>query len=376
VHVSNNGTAPLNAALAVTGNGFALNGSANIVVAPGGSQDVNIDFSPVAIALYSGTLAITGNVASGADVGLAGEGVQQAALGLDVPNGGESWQFATIHDIQWQSAAIATLRLEYQVLTSGPWLLIADDVPSQPNQYAWTIPNAATSQARVRVTQIGGSLLDVSNDVFSIVVPYYSASTEDIDFGVVSIGSPQHQTVTITNPGSAPLTIGKIEDDSEAFSANASMIVVPPHDSAELEITFSPTTTGPLSATFTLVADDPDSPHTIQAHGEGQLPSDVGDLPTTFGLVYDGPNPFRGSTSIKYRLPERTPVTVEVFDLQGRRVAQLVNGVQGPGEFSVSFGSHVATPAGDYTGTLAAGVYFAQMKAGSFSKTYKLVLAR
>jgi hypothetical protein len=81
------------------------------------------------------------------------------------------------------------------------------------------------------------------------------------------------------------------------------------------------------------------------------------------------------ATTIRYRLPKRSPVRIEVFNVQGRRVATLVNATQPAGEYAVPFGSEVTAPAGR-VGTLAAGVYFVQMQAGSFSKTYKLVLAR
>jgi uncharacterized Ntn-hydrolase superfamily protein len=43
------------------------------------------------------------------------------------------------------------------------------------------------------------------------------------------------------------------------------------------------------------------------------------------------PNPFRGSTVICYEIPRRDQVTLTVFDLAGRVVATLVNGLQEPG---------------------------------------------
>ena len=97
-------------------------------------------------------------------------------------------------------------------------------------------------------------------------------------------------------------------------------------------------------------------------------------LPTTYALD-QGPNPFRGRTQIRYSLPERSPVQLEVFDLQGRRVAVLANGVQEAGAYSVPFGSGVSTATGRIP-TLASGVYFVRLQAGTFSRTSKMVLAR
>jgi hypothetical protein len=47
------------------------------------------------------------------------------------------------------------------------------------------------------------------------------------------------------------------------------------------------------------------------------------------------PNPFRQSTTLQYALPEGAHVTLEVYDMLGRRVAQLVNEEQRAGEHRV-----------------------------------------
>jgi hypothetical protein len=376
IQVNNTGTAQLNASIAVSGTGFSLASAANIVVAPSGSQNVDIQFAPLVVGPYSGSVSVTGNVASGATINLAGEGTASGQLALDVPNGGEVWQYNTVHNIQWQSQAVGQVKIEYETEAKGPWNLIADNVPAAPPQYAWTIPNAQTNDARVRVTEVGGGLIDESAATFRIVVPFLTCNTDTVDLGPTSVGSSNTAQVYVSNLGSATLSITSITDDSSVFLASQSTLTVAPVGSEPIEVRFGPATTGVQYATFTLVSDAPGSPHTFVARGDGQLPSDAGDQPTTFGLVYDGPNPFHDRTTIRYRLPERTPVTVDVYDLQGRRVAQLVNTVQGPGEYAVPFGANVVTPAGDRTGDLAAGVYFAKMHAGSFTKTHKLVLAR
>lgn len=54
-------------------------------------------------------------------------------------------------------------------------------------------------------------------------------------------------------------------------------------------------------------------------------------LPATFGLLPNYPNPFAELTTLRYALPQTGPVRLEVFDLLGRRVAVLVEGVQPAG---------------------------------------------
>lgn len=94
-----------------------------------------------------------------------------------------------------------------------------------------------------------------------------------------------------------------------------------------------------------------------------------------FFLAPARPNPFGGATTLSYRLPERTPVRLEVFDVQGERVAVLVDGVEEAGSHTVSF--DVRRPgAGRRGGALASGVYFVRLGAGALSTTRKILLMK
>jgi photosystem II stability/assembly factor-like uncharacterized protein len=100
----------------------------------------------------------------------------------------------------------------------------------------------------------------------------------------------------------------------------------------------------------------------------------VGDPTTSFALWQNRPNPFSGSTQIAYALPTEMDVDLEVYDLQGQRVATLVRGRQSAGVHSVAFGRGVATASGERLESLPSGVYFYRLQAGSFGSTRKLLL--
>jgi hypothetical protein len=65
-----------------------------------------------------------------------------------------------------------------------------------------------------------------------------------------------------------------------------------------------------------------------------------------------GPNPVRGAASFAFDLPRPSPVTLEVFDVRGRRVARLADGV-------LEAGAHEAR----WSAPGPAGVYFARLRA-------------
>ena len=90
------------------------------------------------------------------------------------------------------------------------------------------------------------------------------------------------------------------------------------------------------------------------------------DLPDAFALEQNYPNPFNPSTVIRYALPEAVSVSIQVFDLLGRRVAVLVDGRQEAGHHAVRFEAE----------GLPAGVYLYAIEAGAFRTTRQMVLLK
>jgi hypothetical protein len=88
--------------------------------------------------------------------------------------------------------------------------------------------------------------------------------------------------------------------------------------------------------------------------------------PMGFALMQNFPNPFNPATTIQYALPQRSHVTLEVFNVLGQPVATLVNGEVEAGEHAVQF---------DAAG-LASGVYFCRMQARGFTQTRAMCLVR
>jgi hypothetical protein len=88
-------------------------------------------------------------------------------------------------------------------------------------------------------------------------------------------------------------------------------------------------------------------------------------------LYQNTPNPFNPSTTIGYRIPQRSRVTLEVFDIEGRLIASLVSSEQSAGAHRVVW--NAMTRSGD---RVASGVYYYRLIAGKETVTRKMVLMR
>ncbi|MBT8387195.1 MAG: T9SS type A sorting domain-containing protein [Ignavibacteria bacterium] len=88
--------------------------------------------------------------------------------------------------------------------------------------------------------------------------------------------------------------------------------------------------------------------------------------PQDFALEQNYPNPFNPSTTIRYSIRESTLVSIKVYDVLGTEVVTLVNEVKPAGKYTISFDAS----------TIASGIYFYKLKAGSFVETRKMILLK
>jgi chitinase len=89
-------------------------------------------------------------------------------------------------------------------------------------------------------------------------------------------------------------------------------------------------------------------------------------IPGRFTLYNNFPNPFNPSTTIQYAIPAASRVTIKVFDVLGREVATLLDEQRNAGVGSVHFDAS--------SRSVASGVYFYRIQAGSFVQTKKMIL--
>lgn len=96
------------------------------------------------------------------------------------------------------------------------------------------------------------------------------------------------------------------------------------------------------------------------------LENGIIETPSAFSLSQNYPNPFNPTTTIKYSVPRNSIISLQVYDLLGKKVATLFKGTCQAGNYTVTF---------DGSG-LSNGVYFYQMKSDNFIETRKFALIK
>ena len=91
-----------------------------------------------------------------------------------------------------------------------------------------------------------------------------------------------------------------------------------------------------------------------------------GQVVTNYSLSQNYPNPFNPTTQIHYSIEKSGNVSLKVYDVLGRQVAELVNTNQAPGQYTVNFNGE----------SFASGVYLFKIESGSFTETKKMILMK
>jgi hypothetical protein len=104
-----------------------------------------------------------------------------------------------------------------------------------------------------------------------------------------------------------------------------------------------------------------------------EVPTGIGDTPSAPALtvLQNYPNPFSGTTEFRINLVADADISIEVYDVMGRRVRMQSLGAQSAGWKTIPFDGR-----SDTGKPLASGVYFYKVTANGTTVTNKMVIAR
>ena len=225
-------------------------------------------------------------------------------LQLTAPNGGETWQVGTSHDITWSTTGpITNVKLEYSTNNGSSWTTITGSIANS-GSYTWTVPNAPSTNCLVRISDVANaSTNDVSDAIFTITSaqpPIINLSRKALNFGAIAGGvATSGQTVIIGKSGGGTL--------NWSAASNQTWLGVTPASGTGtgiIQVSVNPAglSTGLTAGAYqgTITVTDPsaaNSPQTIavaltvKSPGTGAVP--FGDFAT----------PFEGTTGITGAIP-------------------------------------------------------------------------
>jgi len=104
----------------------------------------------------------------------------------------------------------------------------------------------------------------------------------------------------------------------------------------------------------------------ITSGGSTGIGNSITLTPDKFELSQNYPNPFNPATKISFSIPKQSFVSLKIFDMLGREVAQIVNQELTPNVYSFDFNG----------ANLSSGVYFYKLEAAGFSDVKRMMLIK
>jgi hypothetical protein len=94
--------------------------------------------------------------------------------------------------------------------------------------------------------------------------------------------------------------------------------------------------------------------------------ADEEEIPSSFSIWQNYPNPFNAQTTIRYSLPKAMGVSIDIYDILGRKIGTLASGMQSAGEHKVVWDAQ----------DVPSGVYFAQIESNGEKKNIKMIFQK
>ncbi|MBT5873872.1 MAG: T9SS type A sorting domain-containing protein, partial [Candidatus Latescibacteria bacterium] len=163
------------------------------------------------------------------------------------------------------------------------------------------------------------------------------------------------------NDGKLTLVIYSIDGRTFQASSIASILNLP--------VSFSGSDGGDVSLLGVVVADpQAESVPATLTNGTVKVSSNPG----TFALQNNRPNPFNPSTQIAYDVPQQARITVSIFNVLGQEIVRLVDQVQSPGRYVVSWNGRNSDGLG-----VSSGVYMYRLSSSTgYSDTRRMTLLK
>ncbi|HJZ65230.1 MAG TPA: choice-of-anchor D domain-containing protein [Candidatus Acidoferrum sp.] len=282
--ITNTGTVTLTISqISITAAGYSVNGLSTTSVAPGGTATFNAVFAPTTAGSLAGSVSIASNApTSPSTVALTGTGIAitqtlsfsatTLAFG-NVNTGTSSTKTETITNTGNTSVQISQIGVSGTGYTLSGATVPATLNPSQTLTFSvvFTPTTAGAASGSVTITSnAAGSPATIALSGTG-AQPGLTVSPASFNFGSVIDGQSKSQNFTITNSGTASLTISQLSISAAGYTVNGLSVpsTVAAGGSTTFNAVFMPTTAASLAGTVNIVSNAPNSPTTVALSGTG-----------------------------------------------------------------------------------------------------------
>jgi hypothetical protein len=321
--------------------------------------------------------------------------------------------------VLWQGNFVSNVKLEYTITNGRTWSLIADSINNSIGYYDWAVPDTNSDSSLIRITADGASnVFDVSDSLFSIQkstrknLITNGDFTDDLTGWSLGLASPASASFTVSNDmccvsiqngGTASwnvnlcqypikiengktydISLGASADQARSIDVGVAQTCCNYTSHADRSFNLS---TAMKTYTFSFTMKDSTDEQaqlminvgnstigvkidSVDMHehdfGNNAVSQKGGPIPTSYSLLQNFPNPFNPTTRIHFGIPKVSKVSLVIYDVLGRKVVTLVDKQLVPGYYDYNWNAS----------SMASGVYFYRLRAGSFTETKKLVLLK
>ncbi len=269
---------------------------------------------------------------------------------LYAPKGGENWRADTLHTITWTSSGVKSVNIDYSLNDGLSWQNIVSNYPADSGSYSWNVPSISSTKCLIRITIASRSAGNATDANF----PYFAKS--DSDFSIDSSLNVELSSFS-SNVESSTVQLNwttELEKDNYGFEIDRKMGVeswqdigfIPSQGTAPANYSFSDKldTTSFVGSIFYRLKQI-DMSGTAQYLKEVKL--NINLVPQAYYLFDNYPNPFNPTTEIKYSLPADSKVEIQIYNILGVMVKEIVNTTQTAGDHKAAFNG-IGLPSGVY----------------------------
>src|SRR5437899_191410 len=283
VSFSNTGNVNLTVSLGgATGPGFSISGlTFPLTLPPGQSSAFNVQFAPTTTGSASGGISLVSDAPnSPSTIALSGTGVQPqlCVTPASVSFGNVLVGSTGVQNLTLTNSGGANLTIAQASFTGAgfsisgltfPLTLAAGQSSSLSVQFAPT----ATGSASGSVSLVSNAPNSPSTIALSGtgVQPQLSITPASVTFGNAVVGTTNTQTITLTNPGTANLTISQATVSGQSFTMTGLNIplILGAGQTTSFNVAYVPSSAGSVTGRLSPVRDAPNSPTTLALSGTG-----------------------------------------------------------------------------------------------------------